>query len=199
MEDVVQQMRQDISLNLDIPIRRRESTATSFNIGFESPDARTAMRVTERLASLFVQENLEDRSLLADQTNQFLQGQLEEAKRRLLEHEKKLQDFRQRNNGQLPDQIQTNLSMMQTTQAQLQNAIEQANRDRDRLIAVERMLSDATQAPAVEIVTPPPTQGGDQVFTRLGRAAARPRPRRSSPCCSCASSPSTRISGVRSA
>ena len=63
------------------------------------------MRVTERLASLFVQENLEDRSLLADQTNQFLQGQLEEAKRRLLEHEKKLQDFRQRNNGQLPDQI----------------------------------------------------------------------------------------------
>jgi len=169
MEDVVGQMRRDISLNLDIPRSRRDSTATSFNIGFESPDARTAMRVTERLASLFVQENLEDRSLLADQTNQFLQGQLEEAKRRLLEHEKKLQDFRQRNNGQLPDQVGTNLSMMQTTQAQLQNVIESGNRDRDRLLTVERMLAEATQVPAVEIVPAPTTTQGEQVF--VGTAA----------------------------
>ncbi len=63
-----------------------------------------------------MQENLEDRELLADQTNQFLQAQLEEARRRLLEHEKKLQEFRQRNNGQLPDQVQSNLQMMQSAQ-----------------------------------------------------------------------------------
>ena len=48
------------------------------------------MRVTERLASLFVQENLEDRELLADQTNQFLQASARGSPARLLEHEKKL-------------------------------------------------------------------------------------------------------------
>ena len=48
------------------------------------------MRVTERLASLFVQENLEDRELLADQTDQFLEGQVEETRRRPLEQELKL-------------------------------------------------------------------------------------------------------------
>jgi uncharacterized protein involved in exopolysaccharide biosynthesis len=91
MEDVIERMRKDISLQVNN--NRRRDGASSFNVGFESPEARTAMRVTERLGSLFVQENLEDRALRADQTNQFLQGQLEEAKRRLQDHEKKLQEF----------------------------------------------------------------------------------------------------------
>ena len=121
------------------------------------------MRVTERLGSLFVQENIEDRALLADQTNQFLQGQLEEARRRLIEHERKLQEFRQRNNGQLPDQVQQNLQMMQASQTQLATTLETINRDRDRLVTLERALADAPPsvtivpaAPAAEGHPPPP-------------------------------------------
>jgi len=129
MEDVIERMRRDISLQVNTNPNR--DAASSFNVSFESNDARTAMRVTERLGSLFVQENLEDRALLADQTNQFLQGQLEDAKRRLQDHEKKLQEFRQRNNGQLPDQVSSNLQMLQTVQLQLQNVAESGNRDRD--------------------------------------------------------------------
>jgi polysaccharide chain length determinant protein (PEP-CTERM system associated) len=156
MEDVVEQMRKDISLAVNSTRKGdgREG-ASSFNVSFESPDARTAMRVTERLASLFVQENLEDRELLADQTNQFLQAQLEEARRRLMEHEKKLQDFRQRNNGQLPDQVQSNLQMMQGAQMQLQNIVESGNRDRDRLMLLERSLADVVTA-AAPVITPAP-------------------------------------------
>jgi len=70
MEDVIEQMRKDISLQVNA--NRNRDGASSFNVSFESNDARTAMRVTERLGSLFVQENLEDRALLADQTNQFI-------------------------------------------------------------------------------------------------------------------------------
>ena len=131
MEDVIEQMRKDISLQVNA--NRNRDGASSFNVSFESNDARTAMRVTERLGSLFVQENLEDRALLADQTNQFMQGQLEDAKRRLQDHEKKLQEFRQRNNGQLPDQVSSNLQMLQSIQLQAQNVAESGNRDRDRL------------------------------------------------------------------
>lgn len=157
MEDVVEQMRGDITLNVNTDPRRR-AQASSFNVSFESVDARTAMRVTERLASLFVQENLEDRELLADQTNQFLQGQLEEARRKLLEHEKKLQGFRQKNNGQLPEQVASNLTMMQSAQMQLQNVVESGNRDRDRLLALERNLADSLTAAAPVVVLP---QGGN--------------------------------------
>lgn len=165
MEDVIEQMRKDITLNINT--NRNRDGASSFNVSFESPEARTAMRVTERLGSLFVQENLEDRALLADQTNQFLQGQLEDARRRLLDHEKKLQEFRQRNNGQLPEQVQSNLQMMQSAQLQLQNVVESSNRDRDRLLVIERNLSD-TQSAAAPVLTPAPG-GGNSEF--VGTAA----------------------------
>jgi len=162
MEDVIEQMRRDITLNVNTNRNRRDQ-ASSFNVSFESPDARTAMRVTERLASLFVQENLEDRELLADQTNQFLQGQLEEARRRLLEHEKKLQDFRQRNNGQLPDQVASNLQMMQSAQLQMQGVVDSANRDRDRLLMLQRNLADNLSA-AAPVVVPGPTPSANEPF-----------------------------------
>ena len=99
MEDVVEGMRSAISLNVSLPADNK--SATSFTVGFKSPDARTAMRVTERLASLFVQENIEDRAMLADQTNQFLQGQLEETRRRLFEGQRMLELMRLKARGQL--------------------------------------------------------------------------------------------------
>ena len=157
MEDVVERMRQDISLQVSVPRRGRDG-ASSFSIGFESSEPRTAMRVTERLASLFVQENIQDRALLADQTNQFLQGQLDEARRRLKDHEVQLQEFRQRNNGLLPDQVQSNLSMMQASQTQLATTLESINRDRDRLLALERSVAEAP--PTVTTVAAAPVTEG---------------------------------------
>jgi polysaccharide chain length determinant protein (PEP-CTERM system associated) len=121
------------------------------------------MRVTERLASLFVQENLEDRELLADQTNQFLQVQLDEARRKLIEKENALKEFRQRNNGVLPDQVQANLQMMQTAQLQLQAIAESVNRDQDRLTILERNYADATSA-AAPVVVAAPVQGSNEPF-----------------------------------
>ena len=52
------------------------------------------MKVTERLASLFIEENLRDREMLAEDSYQFLEAQLEDARRRLVEHEKKLEEYR---------------------------------------------------------------------------------------------------------
>lgn len=146
MEDVVEQMRQDISIN--VGKSKRHDDASSFDVSYVSSSPRSAMVVTERLASLFVQENLEDRSLLADATSQFLEAQLEDARRRLVDHEKKLEAFRQRNNGQLPTQVQSNLQMMQHAQTQLQGTTDSINKDRDRLAALEKALADAQAAAA---------------------------------------------------
>jgi uncharacterized protein involved in exopolysaccharide biosynthesis len=93
MEDVVERMRSDINVEI---ARIREGPVSNFAVSFQSTDARTAMRVTERLASLFVQENVEDRALLADQTDQFLRGQLDEMRRRLVEKELRFRNTRQR-------------------------------------------------------------------------------------------------------
>jgi uncharacterized protein involved in exopolysaccharide biosynthesis len=81
MEDIVEQMRKEIEVQV--------VKGDAFRVGFTSTDARTAMRVTERLASLFIEENLRDREVLAEGTNQFLEAQLEDARRRLIENEKR--------------------------------------------------------------------------------------------------------------
>lgn len=142
MEDIVEQMRtRDIKVDIATP-RSRDEDATHFSVAFESSNPRTAMAVAERLASMFVQENLQDREILADSTNQFLQAQLEDARRRLIEHEAKLEAFRQRNAGQLPTEVQSNLQRMQVTQSQIQANIEAANRERDRLSAVDTLIAE---------------------------------------------------------
>ncbi len=154
MEDIVGQMRRDVKIDVPKPRRRHEDTS-SFTVGFEAAEPRTAMLVAERLASLFVQENLQDREVLADSTNQFLQAQLEDARRRLIEHEKKLEEFRRRNMGRLPTQAQSNIQILQTTQTRLQANADGTAKDRDRLMALESALADAANAPQATLGAPP--------------------------------------------
>jgi uncharacterized protein involved in exopolysaccharide biosynthesis len=95
MEDVIERMRDDINVNIARP-QGDDGQVSSFSVAFDATDPRTAMRVTERLASLFVLENIEDRERLADQTDQFLKGELEEMRRRLVEKDIRVRDMQQR-------------------------------------------------------------------------------------------------------
>jgi polysaccharide chain length determinant protein (PEP-CTERM system associated) len=143
-------MRQNISIRIP-PDRRGEPGY--FTVGFVSDDPRMAMQVTERLASQFITESLQDRTVQADQTSQFLGTQLEDARRRLLDHERKLQEFRQKYSGQLPSQVQSNLSVMQSTQIQLQNVSAAMTRDRDRQLVLDKMIADLLTSNAVRTQT----------------------------------------------
>jgi len=118
----------------------------AFKVTYVSGDPKAAMEVTNRLASLFIEENRRDREVLADGTNQFLESQLEDARRRLAEHEKKVQEYRQQYSGELPTQVQSNLQVIQNTQLQVQAIVESIDRDRDRRIVLERSIADAIAA-----------------------------------------------------
>jgi len=82
MEDVIEQMRGSIQVNAVKP--------NSFTISFTYDNPRSAMRVAERLAVLFIDENTMERSRLSDNTSQFLRSIVEETKLRLLEYEKRI-------------------------------------------------------------------------------------------------------------
>ena len=83
MEDIVDAMRSSIGVDT---VR-----GDSFRVSFTNQDPRVAMRVTERLGSLFIDESLRDREVLAEGTNQFLEAQLEDARRQLIDNEKRLE------------------------------------------------------------------------------------------------------------
>ena len=141
MEDVVERMR-----NRDIDIAVLKGDA--FRIAYIGDNPGVVMRVTERLTSLFIDENRRDRESLAESTNQFLSVQLEDARRRLIEQEKKLEVYRAQYSGQLPSQANSNLQQIQNLQMQVQGIVESLNRDGERRLLVERALADlmATEA-----------------------------------------------------
>jgi polysaccharide chain length determinant protein (PEP-CTERM system associated) len=139
MEDVVEKMRRDIDT--------RVIQGDAFRVSYVGKDPRTVMRVTERLASLFIEENLRDREVLAEGTNQFLESQLDDARRRLIEQEQKLEAYRRQYSGQLPSQLESNLQVVQNTQMQIQSIVESLNRDGDRRLILERQIADLEQAP----------------------------------------------------
>ena len=62
------------------------------------------MKVTERLAALFMEASMRDRELLAAETDQFLGTELENARRRLVDQEKKLEAYRTKYSRQVPSQ-----------------------------------------------------------------------------------------------
>ncbi len=110
--------------------------------------------------------------VMADATNQFLEAQLEEARRKLVDHETRLKEFREKNAGSLPSQVPSNLQAIQTMQIQLQNMADETSRDRDRRLIVERGLADTAQQPVVEAAGDPAAAAADApVAERL--AAAR--------------------------
>ncbi|HET9831847.1 MAG TPA: hypothetical protein VFP91_09065 [Vicinamibacterales bacterium] len=93
MESVVEAMRASIRVQVE--------KGDSFRVGFASDDARKSMRVTERLASLFIEENLRDREVLFEGRNQFLEAQIEDVRRRIVEKESQLRQLRTTTSGDL--------------------------------------------------------------------------------------------------
>jgi protein tyrosine kinase modulator len=162
MEEIVAEMRK----NIDPQIVKGDA----FKISYVSTNPLQAMQVTERLASLYIDENLQDREVLAEGTNQFLETQLQDARERLIEHEKKLEQYNRQHRGELPTQMTSNLQALNGAQMQLQAIVDSINRDRDRRLNLERMLVDLTAQ-----TQPVPGSDAGQADSSSVQAPAVPR------------------------
>jgi polysaccharide chain length determinant protein (PEP-CTERM system associated) len=174
MEDVVTQMRRDINVGLPRNTQRRTDGLT-FTLSYSSLNPRTAHQVTERLVSLFVDENARQRETIAEGTDQFLAAEVSTARARLEETERRLEAYKRQYGGQLPEQLQANVTALQSVQVQIQTLNESIARDRSELLIIQRELVDLTGASAStggdgEIVDPTPV---DTVYDEaLGKARA---------------------------
>ena len=137
IEDAVDQMRTSVTVQI---VR-----GDTFSVAFVYTNPRKTMQVSERLASMFIDESLKDREGLMDGTNQFLETELRDARDRLIEHEKKLEAYNRAHAGELPTQLNANLQAMNGRQMQLQSVVDSLSRDRDRRVALAKVLDDLEQ------------------------------------------------------
>jgi len=143
MEAVIESMRSAIKVDT-------QRGGEAFSVSYVAREAETAQRVTERLASLFIDENVRDREMLANGTSDFLQTQLDDARKRLIEQERKLQQYRLEHAGDLPSQAPVNLQALQNARLQQQALDDALARAGDRQALLERGIAALydTAAPA---------------------------------------------------
>jgi polysaccharide chain length determinant protein (PEP-CTERM system associated) len=138
MEEAVEAMRKAIEVK--VQEEKKERTRNSFTISFEGEDPKTVMMVTNKLASLFIEENLKVRELQAGGTSEFINKELLTMEDRLKRKEQEVRVFKERNMGQLPQQLDANLRILEQLQQQLRTASEKIRAAEDRTIIFQGQL-----------------------------------------------------------
>jgi uncharacterized protein involved in exopolysaccharide biosynthesis len=96
--DLVLQMRRDIEIDL-LSDDAQGSDVGGFNVSFVAADPKVAMRITERLASLFVEENLRGRETQVGWTGELIDAAIADLRGRIIASEKTLEKLRAQPGG----------------------------------------------------------------------------------------------------
>jgi polysaccharide chain length determinant protein (PEP-CTERM system associated) len=103
------------------------------------------MNTTNKLASLFIEENLKVREEQAEGTTLFLDTQLQEIRTSLEEQETKIQNFKKQYMGELPAQLETNLRILDRLQLDLRSTNELLATSGNRNTTLERQFMDTNE------------------------------------------------------
>jgi polysaccharide chain length determinant protein (PEP-CTERM system associated) len=114
----------------------------SFILFFQHENPEVAMRVTSRLGSFFVEENIRSREATAQETSKFLADEVEETRKRLEAQEEKVKRYKLQFGGELPQQEQANLNRLQRLQDQIKNNSDAIARLADRKVFLEAQISN---------------------------------------------------------
>ena len=114
----------------------------TFTIFFDHENPEVAMRVTSRLGSFFVEENIRSREATARDTSKFLEDEVQETRKRLEAQEEKLKRYKLQFGGELPQQEQSNLNRLQRLQDQMKNNSDARARLADRKVFLEAQIGN---------------------------------------------------------
>lgn len=137
MTDAVEAFRSHISINLG-----RRFHSSSFSIAFLGKDRAKVRDVTNRIANLFIEDNLRLREEQAFGTTEFLDKELKKVAAELREKEKMFREFSLKYHGMLPGQADNNYRMLDTLQGQLNSINTAIQSVENRKLAVETQLKN---------------------------------------------------------
>lgn len=129
---VVERMRRAVDIN----VRGRDS----FSIEYVNTDPFKAMMVTNMLARRFIADAEFIRDDLTRRAYDFVESNLEDARRALEEREAALRQHKQRYWGSLPEQLESNLRVLQQLQLEQQTLAQNSRTLQERRATLERAL-----------------------------------------------------------
>jgi succinoglycan biosynthesis transport protein ExoP len=135
---LVEAMRKDIQIEMVRSSNYAELSA--FKIAYLSRNPETAKLVVSQLSSLFIEENLRARQQQSEDTTEFLDSELEQARISLAAQEEKVRDFKSRYLGELPGQLQSNVQILAGLQSRREQEMSALAQARQQSVYLESML-----------------------------------------------------------
>jgi len=133
IEDVIEGMRKDVEI-------KPASKGDIFSVSYQGGTPQKVMRVTNSLASLFIEENLKYREIRATETSKYTQEELAMSKKVLDEKEVLMRDYKLKFFNEMPEQRESNLARLKALIEQsqgIQNSIQEL--ERTKVMAQEQM------------------------------------------------------------
>lgn len=144
MTDAVQVFRSHISISLG-----RRFSSSSFSIAFLGNNPVKVRDVTNRVANLFIDDNLRLREEQAFGTTDFLDNEMKKVATELREKQRAFREFSLKYHGMLPGQADNNYRMLDTLQKQLTSINTAIRSNEDRQHALETQLKNFNSSEAV--------------------------------------------------
>jgi polysaccharide chain length determinant protein (PEP-CTERM system associated) len=144
MDEKIELFREDITIEVSQGDRlRRVSEPNAFTIAYRSNSPGKAMEIANILASNFISENLRTRESQATGTSSFLADELENVHLKLADKEEELKRYREKFMGGLPEQLTTNLKILERLQAQLDQLQYNLRDAENRHIVLQKEMTDS--------------------------------------------------------
>ena len=156
-DEMITWLRRRIDVKVPVPIgvnpRAVERGIESFDLFFRDTSPERAVRVTNRLADVFVEENSRRTTQRAENTVEVLGQQLRASQDRLTQIEDQLRRKKERYTGRLPSQVDANLQTANGLRNQLESISTQMSMESNQLLLLETQLEQMRQGGAGAAMT----------------------------------------------
>jgi polysaccharide biosynthesis transport protein len=135
IDDIIDKLRER-----DIVVDVKQERGNVFSVSFKGEEPQTVMKVTNDLASKFIEENLRVREERAKETATYIQDELLMSKETLHKKESQMRDYKLKFYNEMSDQRTSNMNRISDLQEQFQT-IQTSIHDREqsRLIVSEQL------------------------------------------------------------
>ena len=153
LDDKIEAIRKRTSVDIVSGSR----TANAFKIAYQGKEPQEVVQVVNTMASLAIDQNLKVRESQAAGTVEFLENERVKMRGKLEEVEATLKDFRKNHMGELPDQLASNLMVLDRLQQQLSDKQKSLRDEKNRLISLENQIQLARQQAVMTVTATAPS------------------------------------------
>ncbi len=132
---------------------RPTSTTIAFSVAFESPSPVLAQKVTEDIASLYLEENLRERTRTAQESTSFLAQESSKLGAEIEALEERISRFKEQYGDRLPEVMRLNLEIMQRTEERLRSTAQEIRTLEEQAIYLSSELAQIDPYAAVYSAT----------------------------------------------